>query len=133
MDSLERKLEAKVEGMVSAAQPVSEEAKSAGATLEAQIVDEIRAFGLDDKDFDWNPAAELFAKNDETGVRNYFRDQIKSHLEEQSTSERRQTKKETQQESPDPSSVSKNTDAGTLGDKSKSFEERYAALQKMTS
>lgn len=103
IDSLRSDLDAKFEDLKSASQVPDEETRTAAQALEASVVSEITDYGLDHKDFDWSEAATQFSSGGEPAVRKYFREQITEKLAEDNADARRQTKKESTEDSPAPS------------------------------
>ena len=80
-------------------------------TLEAEIVAEIKDFGLDPDDaalFDWEVAADMLRKapDNSTQVKAYFRKQVREGLQERDANDRRQARKETAPVTPDSAGAS---------------------------
>lgn len=95
-----RETEAMIQEAVKGLRPEQQQMTQVSA-IEASIVEEIESYGLDPDDFDWREAADVYRQNSsEKELRSYFRDKIKSAVQEQGTATRRQRRKENSKEPP---------------------------------
>lgn len=67
---------------------------SAAKSLEDEMVSEIRDYGLDDNDFDWASAAQIYKTQGAAATKSWFRKQILEKRESDSADTRRQARKE---------------------------------------
>ena len=84
--------------------------KSNADRFEAQLMAEIKQYGLDDTDedlFDWTKAATLYQNGDFEGVQRYVRGQIAEGLAATNADGRRQARVESSTKTPDPEGESR--------------------------
>lgn len=70
------------------------------ARLETELVGEIRSYGLNPDDFDWDEASEILGKSGPDGLRAHIRTQIRTAIADEGRAARRQSRKASSSRSP---------------------------------
>lgn len=127
----------KVEPKPVAQQPNTDAAaRAAAGALQKRVEDEIRGYGLDPRNaeqFDWKHASTVYTSQGLEAMMGYFRTQIRTHVGAGAAAEQQTTRLEQRRVAagagaPD---AAGGTQArhDVVGDTSRSFEDRHAALQ----